>query len=334
LVFARERNNQEDSVKAVRVHELGGVDVLRYEDIPMPSPGSGQALVKVEAIGLNFIDCYFRKGLYKTALPFIPGMEAAGTVTAAGPDVTDIRVGDRVAYAPHMGAYAEYAVVPAERLVKIPDGLDLRKAAAVILQGMTAHYLATSTYPLKKGDTALVHAAAGGVGLLLTQIATMRGARVIGTVSTREKAELAREAGADAVILYTEQDFEAEVMRLTNGKGVNAVYDSVGRTTFDKSLKCAAIRGVLALFGQSSGPVPPVDPLRLWENSVFLTRPALAQYTLTRSELLERAGDVLGWVMSGKLTLRISHTLPLKDAGEAQSLLEGRQTTGKILLIP
>ncbi len=321
-------------MKAVRVHELGGVDVLRYEEIPMPAPGPGQALVKVEAIGLNFIDCYFRKGLYKTALPFIPGMEAAGMVTAAGPDVTEVRVGDRVAYAPHMGAYAEYAVVPAERLVRIPNGLDVRSAAAAILQGMTAHYLATSTYPLKKGDTALVHAAAGGVGLLLTQIAKMRGARVFGTVSTREKAELARGAGADEVILYTEQDFEAEVMRLTNGKGVNVVYDSVARTTFDKSLKCVGIRGVLALYGQSSGPVPPVDPLRLWENSVFLTRPALAHYTMTRAELLERAGDVLGWVMSGTLKLRISHTLPLKDAAEAQGLLEGRKTTGKLLLIP
>lgn len=321
-------------MQAVRVHELGGVEVLRYEDIPIPAPSAGQALVKVEAIGLNFIDCYYRKGLYKTSLPFIPGMEAAGTVTAAGPGVTEVRVGDRVAYAPHMGAYAEYAVVPAPRLVKIPDGLDTRRAAAAILQGMTAHYLATSTYPLKKGDTALVHAAAGGVGLLLTQIATMRGARVLGTVSTPEKAELAREAGADAVILYTEQDFEAEVMRLTNGKGVNVVYESVGKTTFDKSLKCVGIRGVLALFGQASGPVPPVDPLRLWEHSVFLTRPALAQYTLTRSELLERAGDVLEWVMTGRLKLRISHALPLKDAAEAHTLLEGRKTTGKVLLVP
>jgi NADPH2:quinone reductase len=321
-------------MKAVRVHELGDVDVLRYEEIPMPGPGSGQALVKVEAIGLNFIDCYFRKGLYKTALPFTPGMEAAGTVVAAGPDVTEVRLGDRVAYAPHMGAYAEYAVVPAERLVKIPDGLDARSAAAAILQGMTAHYLATSTYPLKRGDTALVHAAAGGVGLLLTQIAKMRGARIFGTVSTQEKAALAREAGADEVILYTEQDFEAEVMRLTNGKGVNVVYDSVAKTTFDQSLKCVGIRGVLALYGQASGPVPPVDPLRLWESSVFLTRPALAHYTMTRAELLERAGDVLGWVMSGKLKLRINQILPLEDAPEAHRLLEGRKTTGKVLLVP
>jgi NADPH2:quinone reductase len=321
-------------MKAVRVHELGGVEVLRYEDIPLPKPGPGQALVKVEAIGLNFIDCYYRRGLYQTALPFIPGMEAAGTVAAAGPDVTDVRVGDRVAYAPHLGAYAEYAVVPAERLVRLPDGLDTRQAAAALLQGMTAHYLATSTYPLQPGDTALVHAAAGGVGLLLTQIARMRGARVLGTVSTREKAALAREAGAEAVILYTEEDFEAEVMRLTGGKGVNVVYDGVARTTFDKSLKCVGIRGVLALFGQSSGPVPPLDPLRLWEKSVFLTRPALAHYTRTRAELLARAGDVLGWVRSGQLRLRISQMLPLQAAAEAQTLLEGRQTTGKLLLVP
>lgn len=321
-------------MKAIRVHEVGGPDVLRYEEIPLPSPGPGQALVKVEAIGLNFIDCYFRAGLYKAALPFIPGMEAAGTVTATAPDVTDIRVGDRVAYAPDIGAYTEYAAVPADRLVKLPAGLDSRSGAAAMLQGMTAHYLATSTYPLKKGDTALVHAAAGGVGLLLIQIAKMRGARVFGTVSTKEKAALAKEAGADEVILYTEQDFEAEVMRLTNGKGVNVVYDSVAKTTFDKSLNCVGVRGVLALFGQSSGPVPPLDPARLAKNAVFLTRPGLAQYTTTRAELLQRAGDLFDWIASGKLMLRISQTLPLKDAAEAHRLLEGRKTTGKVLLIP
>jgi NADPH2:quinone reductase len=321
-------------MKAVRVHEVGGPDVLRYEEIPLPSPGPGQALVKVEAIGLNFIDCYFRAGLYKAALPFIPGMEAAGTVTATAPDVTEVRIGDRVAYAPHIGAYAEYAAVPADRLVKLPAGLDSRSGAAAMLQGMTAHYLATSTYPLKKGETALVHAAAGGVGLLLIQIAKMRGARVFGTVSTKEKAALAKEAGADEVILYTEQDFEAEVMRLTNGKGVNVVYDSVAKTTFDKSLNCVGVRGVLALFGQSSGPVPPLDPARLAKNAVFLTRPGLAQYTTTRAELLQRAGDLFDWIASGKLKLRISQTLPLKDAAEAHRLLEGRKTTGKVLLIP
>ncbi len=321
-------------MKAIRVHEVGGPDVLRYEEVPLPSPGPGQAVVKVEAIGLNYIDCYFRAGLYKTALPFIPGMEAAGTVTATGPGVSEVGVGDRVAYAPHIGAYAEYVAVPAERLVKIPQGLDARSAAAAMLQGMTAHYLALNTYPLKPGDTALVHAAAGGVGLLLVQIAKMRGARVFGTVSTREKAALAREAGADEVILYTEQDFEAEVMRLTNGKGVNVVYDSVAKTTFDKSLNCVGLRGVLALFGQSSGPVPAFDPARLAKNAIFLTRPGLMQHTATRAELLQRAEDVLGWVKSGKLRLRISQTLPLKDAAEAHRLLEGRKTTGKVLLIP
>jgi NADPH2:quinone reductase len=233
-----------------------------------------------------------------------------------------------------MGAYAEYAVVPAERLVRIPDGLDARSAAAALLQGMTAHYLAMGTYPLKPGDIALVHAAAGGVGSLLIQIAKMRGARVFGTVSTQEKAQLARASGADEVILYSDQDFAAEVVRLTSGKGVNVVYDSVGRTTFDHSLKCLAVRGVLAIFGQSSGPVPPVEPLRLWKNSVYLTRPALADYVGTRAELLERAGDVLGWVMSGKLQIRISQTLPLREAHEAHRLLQARKTTGKVLLVP
>jgi len=261
-------------------------------------------------------------------------MEGAGTVTATAPDVTEVRSGDRVAYAPHMGAYAEYAAVSADRLVKVPSGLDSRGAAAAMLQGMTAHYLAISTYSLKAGDTVLVHAAAGGVGLLLVQIAKMRGARVFGTVSTAEKAALVREAGADEVIQYTEKDFEAEVMRLTNGKGVNVVYDSVGKTTFDKSLNCIGLRGVLALFGQSSGPVPPFDLARLAKNAVFLTRPSLGQYTATRAELLQRAGDLFDWILSGKIKLRISQTLPLKDAAEAHRLLEGRKTTGKVLLVP
>jgi NADPH2:quinone reductase len=321
-------------MKAIRVHELGGPEVLRYEEVPVPTPGPGQALVKIEAIGLNFIDCYFRTGLYKAPLPFTPGMEAAGAVTATGAGVAEVQAGDRVAYAPAMGAYAEYAVVAADRLVRLPPGLDARLAAAAMLQGMTAHYLASSTHPLQKGDTALVHAAAGGVGLLLIQMAKMRGARVFGTVSTREKAAVAREAGADEVILYTEQDFEAEVMRLTDGKGVNVVYDSVAKTTFDKSLNCLGVRGTLALFGQSSGPVPPLDPARLAKNAVFLTRPGLGQYTATRAELLGRAGDVFGWVLSGQLTLRIHQTLPLKDAGQAHRLLEGRKTVGKVLLLP
>ncbi len=321
-------------MKAIRVHEVGGPEVLKYEEIPVPTPGAGQAVVKVEAIGLNFIDCYHRMGLYKVAPPFTPGMEAAGTVAAIAPGVTDVKVGDRVAYAPSIGAYAEYALVAADRLVKLPTALDTRSAAAAMLQGMTAHYLATSTYPLKVGDTALVHAAAGGVGLLLVQIAKMRGARVFGTVSTREKAALAKEAGADEVILYTEQDFEAEVMRLTNGKGVNVVYDSVAKTTFDKSVSCVGVRGTLALFGQSSGPVASFDPARLAKNAIFLTRPGLGPYTATRAELLQRAGDLFDWIASGRLKLRISQTLPLRDAAEAHRLLEGRKTTGKVLLIP
>ena len=321
-------------MKAIRVHEVGGPEVLRYEEIPNPSPGTGQALVKVEAVGLNYIDVYHRSGLYRMPLPFTPGMEAAGTVTATAPEVSVVRPGDRVAYAPSAGAYAEYAVVAADRLVKLPDGIDARAAAAAMLQGMTAHYLASSTYPLKAGDTALIHAAAGGVGLLLIQIAKMRGARVFGTVSTKEKAALARDAGADEVILYTEEDFEAEVMRLTNRQGVNVVYDSVAKTTFDKSLNCLAPRGMLALFGQSSGPLPPIDLARLAKNAVFITRPGLAPYTATRAELLQRSGDVLGWVKSGRLKLHIHQSLPLKDAAEAHRLLEGRKTVGKVLLVP
>jgi len=321
-------------MKAVRVHQIGGPDVLRYEEVAMPTPGPGQALVKLEAIGLNFIDCYFRSGLYSASLPFVPGNEGAGTVTAVGPGVTAVRVGDRVSYAMVTGAYAEYAAVAADRLVPVPDSVDLRTAGAVMLQGMTAHYLATSTYPLKSGDTALVHAAAGGVGLLLIQIAKMKGAHVFGTVSTPEKAALAREVGADEVILYAEKDFEEEVLRLTGGKGVNVVYDSVAKTTFDKSLNCVGVRGVLALFGQSSGPVAAFDPARLAKKAIFLTRPGLGHYVATREELLRRAGDVFDWVQSGRLRVRVSQTLPLPDAAEAHRLLEGRKTTGKVLLIP
>ncbi len=325
-------------MKAIRVHELGGPDVLRYEEVSVPTLGPGEALVRVEAIGVNFVDVYHRSGLshvHKTALPFTPGMEAAGTVVDTASGVTEVQVGDRIGYATHQQTYADFAVAPADKLVKLPQALEARSAAAVMLQGMTAHYLAFSTYPLKPGDTALVHAAAGGVGLLLTQIAKMRGARVFGTVSTREKAALAREAGADEVILYTEQDFEAEVMRLTKGQGVNVVYDSVGKMTFDKSLNCLALRGTLALFGQSSGPAHPVDLwTRLWPNGAFLTRPSLLHYTATRAELIQRAGNVFDWVKCGQLKVRIHQILPLKEAAEAHRLLESRKTIGKVLLIP
>ncbi|MFB3819443.1 MAG: quinone oxidoreductase [Candidatus Methylomirabilales bacterium] len=321
-------------MRAIRVHAVGGPEVLRLEDIPVPRPGPGQALVQLEAIGLNFIDCYHRSGLYKLPLPFVPGQEAAGRVSALGPGVSGLRVGDRVAYAGTPGAYAEAALVPAERLVPVPEKMEARTAAAVMLQGMTAHYLASSTYRLQPGHTALVHAAAGGVGLLLVQIAKLRGARVLGTVSTPEKARLAREAGADEVIRYTEQDFEAEVMRLTGGKGVNVVYDSVARTTFDKSLNCVGARGVLVLFGQSSGPVPPFEPARLAKNAIYLTRPSLGHYTATRDELLQRSSELLDWVVSGRLTVRIHQALPLARAADAHRMLEGRETTGKVLLLP
>jgi NADPH2:quinone reductase len=322
-------------MKAVRVHTPGGVDALRYEDAPTPAPKDGEALVKIEAVGINFIDIYMRSGLYKTLLPLTLGQEGAGVVEAVGPHVTEVKVGDRVAYSGTTGSYAEYAVVPAARLVKMPDGIDAKMGAAAMLQGMTAHYLSHTTYPLQSGDTALVHAAAGGVGLLLVQMAKMRGARVIGTVSTEDKAKLAREAGADDIILYTQQDFEAEVKRLTNGRGLQVVYDSVAKTTFDKSLNCLAPRGYMVLYGQSSGPVPPFDLAQLGaKGSLFITRPSLAHYTLTREELLQRAGDVLGWIGAGKLTLRIEQIFPLKDAAEAHRRLEGRQSTGKLLLVP
>jgi NADPH2:quinone reductase len=292
-------------------------------------------LVKIMAGGVNFIDIYFRMGLYKADLPVTLGNEGAGVVEAVGPEVTEVAVGDRVAYAMHRGSYAEYDVVPAWQLVKIPDGLDFQQAAAAMLQGMTAHYLTHSTYPLKPGETALVHAAAGGAGRLIVQMAKMRGARVLGTVSTAEKAAIAREAGIDEVIRYTEQDFESEVQRLTDKRGADVVYDSVGATTFNKSLNCLRPRGMMALFGQSSGPVPAFDPNILnQKGSLFLTRPSLAHHCLTRDELLWRAGDVLGWVASGKLKLRIEHAYPLSQAAQAQVDLAGRKTAGKLLLIP
>lgn len=322
-------------MKAIRVTATGGPEVLRSEDVPDPQPAASQVLVRIEAAGVNFIDLYQRGGQYVTQLPAILGQEAAGTVAALGPGVTELKVGDRVAYAGVLGAYAEYAAVPADRLVKLPDGVSARQGAAAMLQGMTAHYLATTTYPLKAGDTCLVHAAAGGVGLLLCQIAKLRGARVFGTVSTREKAELARGAGADEVILYTEQDFEAEVKRITGGAGVSVVYDSVGQTTFDKSLNCLRRRGTMVLYGQSSGPVAPIDPQVLnRKGSLFLTRPTLAHYIATRAELVARAADVFGWIEGGKLTVRIGREFPLAEAAEAHRQLEGRKTTGKVLLIP
>ena len=322
-------------MKAIRVHQHGGPEVLRYEDAPDPSPSPDQAVVKIDAAGVNFIDIYFRTGLYKTNLPFTNGQEAAGVVTAVGSDVSDLQAGDRVAYTGVVGSYAEYAAVPAARLVKLPAGIATRDAAAVMLQGMTVHYLTHSTFPLEPGHTALVHAAAGGVGLLLVQVAKMRGARVIGTCSTAEKAEKVRRAGADEVILYTEQDFESEVKRITSGEGVDVVYDSVGKATWEGSLNCLRPRGMAVFFGNASGPVPAIEPLALTSRgSLFLTRPSLAHYAAKREEMLERASDVLGWVSSGKVNVAIGETFPLSDAAEAQKKLAGRLTSGKLLLLP
>ncbi len=322
-------------MKAIRIHQPGGPEALKLEDVPEPTAGAGQALVKIDAAGLNYIDVYFREGTYKAPLPFALGLEAGGTVAAVGDGVTEVKVGDRVAYTGVPGAYAEFAVAPAARLVVLPPGITTKQGAAAMLQGMTAHYLATSTWPLRAGDTCLVHAAAGGVGLLLCQIAKMRGARVIATVSTEDKARLARGAGADEVILYSEQDFEAEVKRLTGGKGLQVIYDGIGKTTFDKGLDCLAPRGMMVLYGQASGPVGSFDPQVLnTKGSLFLTRPSLNHHILTRAELLARAGDVLGWIRDGKLTLRMELEYPLKDAAEAHRALEGRKTTGKVLLIP
>jgi NADPH2:quinone reductase len=322
-------------MKAIRIHAPGGPEVMKLEDAPQPTPKAGEALVKVDAAGLNYIDVYFRSGQYKAEYPLVLGLEAAGTVTAVGPNVSEVKVGDKVAYTGVPGAYAEYAVVPAARLVVLPTGVSTKQGAAAMLQGMTAHYLACSTYPLKSGDTCLVHAAAGGVGLLLCQIAKMRGARVIGTVSTEEKAKLAREAGADETINYTTQDFEAEVKRLTGGKGLQVVYDAVGKTTWDKSVNSLAPRGMIALYGQSSGPIGQIDPQILnAKGSLFLTRPSLNHHIASREELLSRAGDVLGWIRDGKLRMRMEFEFPLKDAAEAHRALEGRKTTGKVLLLP
>jgi NADPH2:quinone reductase len=322
-------------MNAIRIHQTGDAGVLRLETIDVPKPGPGQALVRVEAVGLNFIEIYQRTGLYKMQFPFTPGTEGAGTVEAIGPGVTTVRQGDRVASVNLHGSYAEYAIAAADRLVPLPDRVSTPQGAAVILQGLTAHYLVTSTWRLQRGQTCLVHAAAGGMGLLLCQMARRIGARVIGTTSTQERAALAREAGADEVILYTETDFEAEVKRLTGGAGVQVVYDSVGRTTFAKGLNCLAPRGMMVLFGQSSGPVEPLDPQILnQKGSLFLTRPTLGHYTATREELLQRSADVMGWVADGSLSVRICREFPLARAADAQRELEGRRTTGKVLLVP
>jgi NADPH2:quinone reductase len=322
-------------MRAIRVHQYGGPEVLKWEEQPAPKPEAGQALVRLEAVGVNYIDIYHRTGLYKNPLPFTLGLEGAGVVEAVGAGVSEVRVGERVAYQGVQGSYATHALVPAARLVSLPTGLDARTGAAAMLQGMTAHYLVHATYPLKPGETVLLHAAAGGVGLLLIQMAKRLGARVLGTVSTPEKARLAKEAGADEIIQYTTQDFEAEVKRLTGGRGVPVVYDSVGKTTFEKSLNVLAPRGTLVLFGQASGPVPPLDLGTLAaKGSLYVTRPTLGHYVATREELLKRAGEVLGWVKSGELKLRIEHTFPLAQAAEAHRALEGRRTTGKVLLLP
>jgi NADPH2:quinone reductase len=322
-------------MNAIRIHAPGGPEAMKLEDVPQPAPKAGEAVVKVDAAGLNYIDVYFRSGLYKAEYPLTLGLEAGGTVTAVGPDVSEVKIGDKVAYTGVPGAYAQYAAVPAARLVVLPAGVSTRQGAAAMLQGMTAHYLACSTYPLKQGDTCLVHAAAGGVGLLLCQIAKMRGARVIGTVSTDDKAKLAREAGADETIIYTRQDFEAEVKRLTGGKGLQVVYDAVGKDTWDKSLNCLAPRGLIALYGQSSGPIGQIDPQILnTKGSLFLTRPSLNHHIASRDELQSRAGEVLGWIRDGKLRVRMEFEFALGAAADAHRALEGRKTTGKVLLVP
>jgi NADPH:quinone reductase len=322
-------------MKAIQVQKTGGPEVLTLVDLPVPKPKANEAVVKIAAIGVNFIDVYFREGRYPAPLPFIDGQEAAGTVTEVGSEVKTVKPGDRVAYTGVIGSYAEYAAVPADRLVHVPDKITDQQAAAAMLQGMTAHYLVNSTYPLKKGETALIHAAAGGVGLLLVQMAKNIGARAIGTVGTEEKAKLAREAGADEVILYTQKDFEAETKRLTENKGVHVVYDGVGKSTFEKGLNVLRPRGYMVLFGGASGAVPPFDPIALSQKgSLFLTRPSLVHYIATRQELEQRSSDVFSAVAAGKLKLRIGHVYKLEEVQQAHRDLEGRKTTGKILLVP
>jgi NADPH2:quinone reductase len=321
-------------MKAIQVKQPGGPEAMEVVDLPVPQPKANEAVVKLTAAGVNFIDVYFREGRYKAPLPIVLGQEGAGVVSAVGAEVTSVKAGDRVAYCGLLGSYAEYAAVPVERLVTIPAEVSDQQAAAVILQGMTAHYLVHDTFPLKRGQTALVHAAAGGVGLLLVQMAHQIGARVIGTASTAEKAKLAHEAGADEIILYTQVDFEAETKRLTEGKGVDVVYDSVGRTTFDKSLNVLRPRGMMALFGGSSGAVPPFDLITLSQKgSLFVTRPTLHNYIATRAELVARSSAVFGMIAEGKLKLRIEYTYPLVEVQRAHRDLEGRKTTGKLLLL-
>jgi NADPH:quinone reductase len=321
-------------MKAVQITQYGGPEVMKFQDVPDPQLGEGAALVQIQAVGVNFTDTYSRSGVNPPQLPWIVGVEGAGVVKKVGPGVTNVKEGDLVAYSGVAGSYAEQAAVPARRLVKLPPGLDAKAGAAAMLQGMTAHYLCHSTYRVQNGDKVLIHAGAGGVGLLLIQMVKRLGGYVFTTVSTEAKAELARGAGADQVILYTQQDFADEVKQATNGQGVQVVYDAVGKTTFDKSVSCLGRRGYMVLYGQASGPVPPVDPRTLGNGSLYLTRPGLADYTATREELEQRAGDVLGWVKSGELKLRVEHVFPLSEAAEAHRQLESRATTGKLLLIP
>ncbi len=322
-------------MKAIRISQYGGAEVLSFEDVDVADPGEGQVRITVEAAGVNFIDTYHRTGLYPLNLPLTLGLEGAGIVNAVGAGVSDLTEGDRVAWKSVEGSYAEQVVADVAEVVKIPSDVATKTAAAVMLQGLTSHYLVNSTYPIQEGDTCLVHAAAGGVGLLLVQMAKMRGARVIGTTSTEEKAALARGAGADDIILYTERDFEAEVLRLTDGQGVEVVYDSVAKATWEKSINCLKPRGYMVFFGNASGPVPPIDPLLLSQRgSIYLTRPTLNSYTQTREEYLQRTREVMGWIQNGELDVRIGEEHPLENTAEAHNRLEGRQTTGKVLLIP
>jgi len=327
-------DGKEPVMKAIQVSRTGGPEVLELVELPVPEAKGNAAIVKIAASGINFIDIYFREGRYKAVVPFVPGQEAAGEVVAIGPDVTAVKVGDRVAYCGVMGSYAEYSAVPADRLIRVPEGVSFQQAAAAMLQGMTAHYLSHSTFPLQKGQAALVHAAAGGVGLLLVQMAHHIGARVIGTVSTEEKARLARDAGADEIIQYTTSDFETETRKLTDGKGVDVIYDSVGKTTFEKGLNVLKPRGYMVLFGGSSGAVPPFDLIQLSQKgSLYVTRPTLVHYFATREELELRSQAVFGMIKASTLKLRIEHTYPLGKAPQAHRDLESRKTTGKLLLL-